>query len=236
MEAGTQQNTSAAVCKNCGSANINNFCAECGQEVFKQRFTVKRLIREWISAFYNYSGGIVFTVKALALKPAETIKEYISGKTIPYWNPFNYFVITFSIFLLMSIKTGALGSESSYEKFTNDYAQYLVIFTIPFISASSTLLFRKTGYNFAENLVLNLFISSQLNIYSTFLLIFNLFLSSKVSSLISILIGFIYFVWIYKKFFSENIISTVIKSLLIYFVQFVVLIILLIFAYFLAKL
>jgi hypothetical protein len=227
--------TPVLVCKNCGCTNINNFCADCGQEVFKQRFTLKKLLKEWISAFYNYSGGILFTVRSLALHPGNSIKEYISGKTIPYWNPFNYFVITFSVYLLISIKTGVFGSESKFDTFTNDYASYMVIFTIPFMAFCSFILFRKTGFNFAENLVLNIFTVSQINIYSTILLILNIFLRSRTASLISILVGFIYYVWVCKQFFNQNILIVILKSIIIHFIQFLVLSIFLIIAYFIAN-
>lgn len=230
-----KSSTPVLVCKNCGSTNINNFCADCGQEVFKQRFTVKKLLKEWISAFYNYSGGILFTVRSLALHPGNSIKEYISGKTIPYWNPFNYFVITFSVYLLISIKTGVFGSESKFDTLTNDYASYMVIFTIPFMAFCSFILFRKSEFNIAENLVLNIFTVSQINIYSTLLLILNIFLSSRTASLISILAGFIYYVWACKQFFNQNIFIVVLKSIIIHFVQFLVLTIFLIIAYFVSN-
>lgn len=230
-----KSSTAVLVCKNCGSTNINNFCADCGQEVFKQRFTVKKLLKEWISAFYNYSGGILFTVRSLALQPGNSIKEYISGKTIPYWNPFNYFVITFSVYLLISIKTGVFGSESKFDTLTNDYASYMVIFTIPFMAFCSFILFRKTGFNFAENLVLNIFIVSQLNIYSSILLILNIFLSNRTASLISIFAGFIYYVWVCKQFYNQKIFIVVLKSIIIHFIQFLVLSIFLIIAYFIAN-
>jgi hypothetical protein len=237
MGAGTNsENTASGVkCKNCGGMNTNNFCADCGQEVFHQRFTVKKLFREWASAFYNYSGGILFTIKSLALTPGEAIRSYVGGNTISYWNPFNFFVITFSGYLLLSIKFGILSSESDYEKFTNDYAGYLMIFTIPFVSLFSFILFKKSGYNFGENLVLNVFIISQTNIYNIFLLVLYAFLSDKTAGLITIFIGFLYEIWVYKSFFQNGIIPVTLKVIVINIVKLVVLIVLLVISYVFSK-
>lgn len=216
MEENTQVNfTTGNLCKNCGSKNVNIFCSDCGQEVFTQKFSVKRLFKEWISAFYNYSGGVIYTVNSMIFKPGESIKNYVNGRTIPYWNPFNYFLITFSIYLFFSIKFGVLTSGNDYEKFTNDYASYIVIFTIPFISAASYLLFKKSGYNYAENLILNTFISSQTNLYAAVLLVTYSFLGRRTAGLITIFASVIYQIWVYKTFYNSGIILTIIKVMLI---------------------
>ncbi len=232
----SENNVSSVRCKNCGGMNINNFCADCGQEVFHRRFTVKKLLREWASAFYNYSGGILFTIKSLAFTPGEAIRNYVEGKTVPYWNPFNYFVITFSVYILLSIKFGALSSESDYEKFTNDYAGYLIIFTVPFVSLASYVLFRKSGYNFAENLVLNVFITAQTNVYNILLLVLYAFLSRNTAGLIVIAAGFLYELWVYKSFFNNGIVPVVLKVIVINIVRVTVLFVLLLISYVFAKL
>lgn len=219
------------ICSNCGSTNIDNFCAACGQEVMTGKLTVKRLVMDWLSAFYNYSGGIIFTIRTLAFKPGFAVSEYVSGKTRKYWNPFNYFVITLAVYMLVGIRSGVLKSQTEYESFTNDYAAYLILFSIPFVSATSYLLFKRSGYNFAENLVLNIFINAQLNIYNTVLFIFNLVLTSRQTALAAIFIGFIYEIFTYKSFFKQNLAITFIKLVLINFVKVFVLIIILVISY-----
>lgn len=221
-------------CSNCGSENTGNFCASCGQEFSAGRLNVKRLFMDWLGAFYNYSGGILFTFRMMALKPGIAVKEYIEGKTRNYWNPFNYFVITLTVYMFIGIKSGILRSESSFESFTNDYAAYLIMISIPFISAASYLLFRRSGINYAENLVLNIFVNAQINIYNTFLFLLNIAFTSKLSALITIFPGFIYEIFVYSAFFRQNIFITTLKLLLINFLKVIILVIILVISYIIA--
>jgi len=223
------------ICSNCGNSNVEIFCAACGQEVMTGRLTVKRLVMDWLSAFYNYSGGIIFTIRALALTPGPAVREYISGKTRKYWNPFNYFVITLTVYMLIGIRSGALSSASSYESFTNDNAAYLIMLSIPFVAAASFLLFRRSGCNFAENLTLNIFIQAQLNIYNTILFVLYAVLTSRQTSLAAIFIGFLYEIFAYKTFFRQNLFLTILKLILINIVKVIVLVIILVISYFIAK-
>ncbi len=225
----------AKVCINCGSSMVNSYCADCGQEAINSRYSVRKLFLEWINAFYNYSGGIYYTIKQLTVEPGTVIIDYISGKTRPYWNPFNFFVITFSVNILIGIKLGIVSSETKYETFTNDYAAYIVIITVPVVSFFSFLFFKKSGYNYAENLVLNLFITAQQNIYYTALFLLYIFFSNNNAGFITLIIGILYEFWVYKSFFRNSFAATAVKVLCINFIKVLVYIFILAISYFIAK-
>lgn len=218
-------------CKNCGNENSGSYCSSCGMEFSSGRLNLKRLFMDWLGAFYNYSGGILVTFRMLALKPGTAVKEYIEGNTRKYWNPFNYFVITLTVYMLIGVTSGIFSSQSSYESFTNDYAAYLIMFSIPFVSAASFLLFKSSGFNYSENLVLNIFINAQLNIYNTFLFVLNIVLPSKLSALITIFLGFLYEIFAYSSFFKQNVFITTLKLILINIVKVIVLVVILVVSY-----
>ncbi len=172
------------ICPNCETVYEGNFCHECGQKTIHGRYTIKGLVSELIfSTFHLEKKGLLYTVKELTIRPGTAIKNVLEGQRLSLYPPFKYLVLVGTIIVLLSLRYGFFHSEeltsanadtynfeiltehklffSGFFKFAEDYATLLNIVAIPIFSFFSFLFFRKSGYNFAENLIINTFITAQ---------------------------------------------------------------------------
>jgi len=155
-------------CKNCNTIFDGNYCNNCGQKAGEERFTLKHLPGEFLHGFYHVHGGLIYTIKELFTRPGETLRGYISGKRIEYFNPFTYL-------LLISLVSGFVYKWSGVPdhlnenflasgetlKFTGKYFSYRMLLTIPFYAIMCSIIYRSFKYNLAEHLIINTFLLSQ---------------------------------------------------------------------------
>ncbi|HEX7089908.1 MAG TPA: hypothetical protein VF192_07210 [Longimicrobiales bacterium] len=78
------------------------------------------------------------------------MRDYLAGRTVPYTNPAAYMLLCFAAFAITArVFGGASGGE-------ND--RVLTALVVPFVAAVSRLLFWRTRLNYAEHLVLVLYL------------------------------------------------------------------------------
>lgn len=166
-------------CKNCGNSFEGNYCSHCGQIATVKRFMLKNIHDEFIHGFFHVNHGILFTVKSLFLKPGISIREYIAGKRVTYFNPFTYLVLLsilagfgFSYSgMLDHVRDNFMASGETLQ-FTRKFFSYRLLFSIPAYTLMTWILFRMFKYNFAEHFIVNTFLMSQSTlIYCLWLLI-----------------------------------------------------------------
>lgn len=227
------------ICKNCGSEVLENYCPKCGQKADTHRFTVKHILHDFFHSFTHVDSGILYLFKELFLRPGTVIREYTEGKRKKYFNPFQYLVLTVAAVVFVTVKfdLGALlmgnlqmsgdGIAEFQIQFTKFLYQYFNIFqflTIPLLSLYSYLLFRKSGFNYAENLVLNSFLSSQRHIYFlVFAPVFYYFRAQAPGiNRIFLTLWTAYTIWAYLGFYKpKNKIWAGVKAVIISFLFFI---------------
>jgi len=155
-------------CKNCNTNFEGNYCNNCGQKAGEERFTLKHLPGEFLHGFYHVHGGLLYTIKELFIRPGETLRGYIYGKRVKYFNPFTYL-------LLISLVGGFLYKWSGMHdhmnenilasgdtiRFTGKYFSYRMLLTIPAYAIMCRFIYRSFKYNIAEHLIVNTFLISQ---------------------------------------------------------------------------
>lgn len=226
---------SLSACKNCGHNFKGKFCNECGQKADIHRFTVKHILHDFFHAFTHVDSGILYLIKELFLRPGDTVREYLEGKRKKYFNPFQYFVLATAVVVFLTIKLDIAGSMLTMMQFNGDSSKidafrlqflaffyqtfnYLQFIILPFLGFFSYIFFRKSGYNFAENLVFNTFLSAQRHIiFLVFAPLWYFFPASFISTTrIYMLIWMAYFAWSYVSFFKpKNKVWGVIKSIFV---------------------
>lgn len=166
------------ICKNCNSPNINNYCIDCGQKVYNERFTIKSFFVDLLDAL-NLERGFFFTSKMLFISPGKVINDYLGGKTKSYINPLKYLLIIGSIyaFLILWLKIFDVGMESiavqgNSEKvaiiqnqwlgFYKKIINLIPILLIPFISIATKWFYKSKGLFYGEHLIVNSFIFLQI--------------------------------------------------------------------------
>jgi hypothetical protein len=155
-------------CKNCNAIFEGNYCNNCGQKAGEKRFMLSNLPGEFLHGFYHVHSGLLFTIRELFVRPGETLRGYIYGKRVKYFNPFTYL-------LLISLVGGILYKWSGMPdhmnenllasgdtiRFTGKYFSYRMLLTIPAYAIMCRFIYRSFKYNIAEHLIVNTFLISQ---------------------------------------------------------------------------
>jgi len=155
-------------CKNCNTIFEGNYCNHCGQKAGEKRFTLRNVKGEFLHGFFHIHSGLLFTIRELFVRPGETLRGYIYGKRVKYFNPFTYL-------LLVSVVGGFLYKWSGMHdhmnenllasgdtiRFTGKYFSYRMLLTIPAYALMCSIIYRSFKYNIAEHLIINTFLISQ---------------------------------------------------------------------------
>lgn len=143
-----------------------------------------------VSAVLNLERGLFFTIKELVRAPGEAIRTYLFVDRSRYYDPLKFLVVSVTLYLFVSftyfpdtgffggLEQGAKGGTDEAEvsllfTYIKDYANLLILFSVPIASAFSWWLFRRMGMNFVEHFVINAFLYGQLTLAGLLLLPFD---------------------------------------------------------------
>lgn len=203
-------------CVNCNKESAGTYCPNCGQ-----RLTVGRItFREWWADFWlllsGFDGFFLRTLRELTFRPGFAARQYILGNRMRTYGPVSYFFLMITLFLLLMsimdinllnfinerkemLTPYAIKSGSGQERFTNLVVDFvsrnmkvIAFLNVPFHAfAARYLLFRKSGLNFMENMVMPFYLMGHLywlSIASVFVYFYtNSFLFTTAAGIISIL-------------------------------------------------
>ena len=206
-------------CKNCGNEVTGKYCASCGQPVSAARLTVKELLLSFWNVFTHAEQGIFKAVYMLSVKPAFFAHEYISGRRKKYFSPIKYLVVVVSLSAILILNYSRLGlpfepafpTDSNVddvieqEYFNHKNYKTQLFLSIPLASLISWLMFRKTKYNYAENLVLNTYLLAQVILFHSLLVTPSLILANENADqwilLLYLILSLAYITWTYINFY-----------------------------------
>ncbi|MCC6463082.1 MAG: DUF3667 domain-containing protein [Saprospiraceae bacterium] len=165
-------------CKNCGFEYEGKFCPQCGQKAKTKRITNKAVLGEIRERLLHFDQGFVYTIQQLFLRPGQTIRDYLAGKRVKYAKPIKfmlwaaalnflvlyYFGIYQEILNQISAQAGKDVSQVALVQYIFRYPSLMLLLLIPNIAFFSWLFFRKTGYNYAEHIVLNAYLMGEVAI------------------------------------------------------------------------
>ncbi len=204
-------------CKNCGNIFQGKYCNNCGQNADVKRFTMKYLMKESFISSLDIENGFFSTIKTLTLYPGKSLNNYLAGKRLSLTVPMRYLLVMAAIAAIVSIRFKVFvgyANEAPFEalKFIDqdfwDYAsEFLTIHNagaIPIFALFSYFFFKPTGHHYAENLVLNIYITAhQLFLFLLFFPIIELFLEQRVVILnVYAAVTVLYNFWVYMTFFK----------------------------------
>lgn len=89
-----------AVCRNCGHTYTGNFCNRCGQSRNTPRYRLNNALRNIAGGFFNIDNGFGRTLIDLLHRPGYMIRDFIGGKRIPYFRPFQTLFILAAIYIM----------------------------------------------------------------------------------------------------------------------------------------
>lgn len=183
-------------------------------------------------------------MKELFIRPGKVAREFNEGKRKRYFNPFTYLLLIIALQVFLAKKTdiftvylnetqnmmeqlkqahpevNPLGSDEMLEaqKRNNpkvlEHNRTLNLLFLPFLALLTWLFFKKSGFNYAENLVFNVMYSAQLLLFFIIIIILFVIFPSRVYILMNlyILIYLVYSFIALQQFFRQRWWLTLIKS------------------------
>jgi hypothetical protein len=153
-------------CLNCNNDVINNFCSACGQSKSTHRYSLEHFfVHDLVHGVFHLDKGFLFTVKELFTRPGHSIREYVEGKRVNYFNYFSFaliiLVVEYYLMNLSSLKSSDLYDDmdkyEGFQKIAKDYFKIVSLAGIPFFALASYLIFKRSKQNYTEHLILNIY-------------------------------------------------------------------------------
>lgn len=205
-------------CLNCENSFEGSFCNDCGQKAATHRFSMHEWLHEIPHSIFHIDSGFFQTIKTLLTRPGNAVREYLAGRRKILFSPFLYVLIWCGIYVVIShffakpqsiaepIEFDSLLKSFSYiEK--NYYKIIVVVMILP-VTLASYLAYYRSGYNFAENLVLNAYLIGQLVIADIILLLLRTAIPDErfipYIGLAEVFLKFPYWFWMYWQFFRPK--------------------------------
>ncbi|WON93997.1 DUF3667 domain-containing protein [Sphingobacterium sp. Lzh-3] len=195
-------------CLNCDRAIEANFCSNCGQTAATHRYSLKHFfIHDFIHGIFHFDNGFLYTMKELFTRPGHSVREYIEGRRAKHFNYFATVIIVLTINYFLSKFTkvdlqNVLNQESvsGLSKVIKDYSKFVTFIVIPFNALMSYLIFKKSGQNYTENLVLNIFLLAAV-VSLRFFITFTLILTDDSSTILTVNLLFVILIFLYTIIF-----------------------------------
>jgi len=227
------------ICKNCGCEFEGRYCNNCGQKNIEGRFTLRETVHNFFHTFTHVDSGILFLCKELFVRPGIVAREYIEGKRQKYFNPYQYLIITVAISYFVAVNFSLFGPKGDFETirhlsdterwgiqfndFIYKFYNIILFLSVPITALYSKLIFRKSGYNYSENLIFNAFIAGQRNIIYLLISPFIYVFMKKWYIVIAAyyLLWNVYFAFSYVQFFEGKKIITILKYVCVLLLMFI---------------
>lgn len=167
------------LCKNCEHVFQGNYCSNCGQKTNTVRLNWNYIQDELKYTFLHINKGFLYTAKQLFIRPGHTVREFLEGKRVQHYKPILLLFVLAGIngllmhffpaeeFVYNNNPTNQLTASKQIE-LTKKYMDFMSknytlfeLFLLPIYALCSWLAFKKFGYNYIENIIINCFATSQ---------------------------------------------------------------------------
>jgi len=174
-------------CKACGHEGAGKYCSQCGQPYELKKISLKSFFLEIIQSFTNVEKGFWYTFKQLVLRPGHMQWEYIHKNRTSYQKPFSFMLICATAAALVRFwifdVTSSVDVDSSMSEafFFREYWTFTHLALMPLYILITYLVFKTSGYNYAEIGVMVIYLFSILFVVSA-LITFLRFIWPEVDS------------------------------------------------------
>ncbi len=233
-------------CLNCGKALTGNYCDNCGQSASTHRFSLKHILsHDMVHGLFHVDKGILFTIKELFTRPGHMVREYVGGKRIKQFNYITLLLVIIAAYLFVAHSlhyniADVMGrpeikkEADKVQAFVERNMKLQSLFTIPFNALFVYLVFRRSGKNYAETLVLETYLNcARLMIQLVFVIIASLAPHGTVGTVVSVCMALVtlpYTFWFYKQFYSPFYENRVALSFMILFAMLIPVLVMTLFA------
>lgn len=195
------------------------------------RITLKSILHD-LSDILLLHKGLFFTVKELTIAPGRAIRGYLDTERLKYTHPLKYLFIIVAIYLFVAFRTDVISGENiqisgdgmdpkefeqMLQSWIRDTFQLWMAFAILFFAFFSFMFFRKSGFNFTENVVVNTYVYGHLTLLNIVFLLVDYLFGLNIFLIVSVLISIFWIVWVYHQTFKFKWIQSLWRGLLTIF-------------------
>jgi Protein of unknown function (DUF3667) len=207
------------ICKNCGHPAHEKYCSACGQKTATARFSFTQLFHDLAHGLLHLNHGILFTTKELLFRPGPTLKNYLAGQRVRYFNPFAFCVIIggMNAYFLQKVHwQGIFVDMDIFKKqdvnheiwdISLKYFTYRLLLSIPVLSLITFLFYYRKHLIFIEHVVANTYLRSEfwllMIISEPIELLGNTHHIAVIMRLIILFTGLVYMGWAYAGLFNN---------------------------------
>jgi hypothetical protein len=134
------------------------------------------VLKDALFSVVKVNRGFLFTAKELSRRPGKAIQAYVTGHRVDYYSPHKYLFFVGAVTSFLTSRFHSFSGEytsagafdgnihaflGAFFQYADAYATLINVISIPVFALFSFLLFRPSGYNYAEHLVLNAYITAQ---------------------------------------------------------------------------
>lgn len=221
-------------CLNCGKDLHDNYCGNCGQSAATHRFSLKHIFtHDMVHNLLHVDKGILYTVKELFTRPGHMVREYIEGKRIQQFNYITLLLVLIATQLFIThsfhYDPGKIVDIAAAKKTINkiqtlkdNNIKLLYLFLIPLTSVFSYFIFRRSGKNYAEHIVLNTYHACAQLVLGIGVIIIILLTPNHTAILVINFLSVIliqgYSLWYYPQFFRpfyDSGVSVVVRTIIL---------------------
>ena len=105
-------------CLNCGTTYTGNYCNRCGQSRNTPRYRLSNALKNIAGGFFNIDNGFGRTLLELLYRPGYMIRDFIGGKRVEYFRPFQTLFILAALYIMavQLVDPEALSKKEKTEK------------------------------------------------------------------------------------------------------------------------
>lgn len=208
-------------CLNCNARLAGSFCADCGQRVVPGgRLTTGGIVRQGLDQLFGLESRLGRTVRELTRNPGAVVRAYVAGKRARYVNPFKYCLAMIAAYLLLgallgvdpskTINAGVVGADGNPVAWAEDAQAFVrgnlnnVLFlALPLFAGILRLLYRRSGYNYAETYSFVLFVVGHIFLAGLLLTPLAIWMPATAIA-IRLLFHLAFFVWAARVFYDQR--------------------------------
>ncbi|MDD2436755.1 MAG: DUF3667 domain-containing protein [Massilibacteroides sp.] len=180
-------------CKNCHSEVNTPYCPYCGQRSSTSQLTYKSLAQSLMMSFGTIDRGIIRTLIDLFVHPGRMSVEYVSGKRVTFFAPFQLLFIMATLYMIIYFWSGGNSDFTTPEllqdiispalnlfltksvRFFQNNRGIMWAFCIPFQAFAFRILYKEVRYRFTwvETCFIAAYFFSQIIIVELAVVVYN---------------------------------------------------------------
>jgi len=215
------------VCLNCEHRFAGAYCPRCGQKSSTGRLRLGEILGDVVSQIFNMDAKVPRTIAGLTTAPGRVCRDYVQGRRVGYVPPFRYCLTLLTLTVLFNLAIGfdpaSVSPRTDFSPLQEEILRIisgiamrpldLVIFAVlPAFILVVRLLFRKSGYTYAEVSSFVLFIMGHIMFLGLFLAPLKILLPGLGIGM-KLIMQLGYFSWAATVFFEARVVVALLKSL-----------------------